>query len=1684
MRGSAWSEELAAAITVERYKIGTGLVPAAANLPFGVMYTTAANPCYLDGVQPAGQVKADVALANFGMAAGCSDFSAATPAAASKGFLFRWSNSADPLVFGEYLKLTIPIRQLTGEADNLTGGISWNSVAFTATESDDDELLSSEPLKVGLKMIDPSTTAAIGDYVWLDGNANGRQDAGETKLAGVVVSLYNGAGQPVTQTVIIGGVPTQIPVTAITDVNGYYCFPGLTPNTTYNVRLESLTNFGNGGNLSTYSLTTPNTVADDVDSDATLGTLPGSPVTPRPQISSPTLGAGTQTKTYDFGFVCPGSINGYAWMDTDKEGDQDNSEMALSGITVTLRDATTNAAVGVSVMTNAGGNFTLSNVPAGNYYVEFTTFPGTKVPTNKDLTGNDNNDSDVNANGRTDVFTLSACDFLKFDLGLKDVPTNPASICGTAWDDLNKNGTFEASEPGMANVTVQLLSSTGFVLNTTVTDLNGDYCFTNLDPNVGYQVAFVPPAITIMFSAVGPDQDVDLMTGVTTATYTPTNDQIINDVDAGFMGPVSIGNLVWNDVNDNGLYENTEATFSGITVNLIASDGTTVLATTTTDANGRYLFKNLMAGNYFVETGVPTGGFRSSTDITSTPTPNSLDSDDNGVGKSGTGLVRSTLITLTNTGGTSGDANWTEADAGVLINGCVDPAVNQKAYYTVDFSFVCASAGTGSSVNICPDATTTIDLFAQLTGEDTGGIWTADAANPSGGTFNAAAGTFNPTGASGGAYNFTYTFAASASCPVRTATVTINVTQITLSTVGTNATICIPANGAIVLTVTGATGPNTYDWSNDGPESPDNDLKDLSAVAAGTYTVTVTDANGCTATTSATITGPAGPSLTATPTPAACPGSASGSIDLTPTGAAPFTYAWSNMATTQDISGLLAGSYTVTVTDAGSCVSTISATITANANPVSANAVPTAATTCIPSNGSIDLTVTGGVAVITYLWSNLAITQDLSNLATGSYTVTVTDGNGCIATTSATITGPAGPSLTATPTPAACPGSASGSINLTPTGSAPFTYVWSNMAISQDISGLLAGAYTVTVTDAGACVSTISATITENANPVSLSLVPTASSACSPSNGSIDQTVTGGVAVITYIWSNLATTQDLSNLAPGMYAVTTTDGNGCSATGSATVGGPTQPSVSLTPSPVLCFGGNTGGIVSVVSPGSSSGPYTYVWSNMANTANLTGLFAGTYTVTITDAGGCTATNSTTVTQPSAALGTSITVATTDCVNGNVDLTVTGGTPAYTYLWSTGAMTQDIAVPAPGTYTVTVTDANLCTKTASATYGGCDKGDLVDTYGTTNANSGASHVIVSGIKIGATVDAEADGQPSPLADGDGADEDGFVPTAPANMLVAGQTTTINIPLMNMTGVAAKLTMYFDWNNDGDIADLNEMYSVSVPDNATTVALPVAVPANAVLNTNLGTRIRLTTSATMAPTGFAPDGEVEDYLIQVMGFDYGDLADGGAGTSTGNYNTTTTDNGPSHKIIPTLKLGASVDAEANGQPSANADGDDSTTAPATDDENGVTLPMFVTGIASNVDFTLMNMTGSDAKLTLFIDWNKDGDFLDAGEMFSTTVANLATTASISVTPPLTAVLNMNLGVRVRLSTDATASMLPTGPAPDGEVEDYVTMVMGFDYGDLYDPSVGTGTAPTGTPANYQYDQCRQWRASTKS
>ncbi|GIV33136.1 MAG: hypothetical protein KatS3mg031_0671 [Chitinophagales bacterium] len=503
-------------------------------------------------------------------------------------------------------------------------------------------------------------------------------------------------------------------------------------------------------------------------------------------------------------------------------------------------------------------------------------------------------------------------------------------------------------------------------------------------------------------------------------------------------------------------------------------------------------------------------------------------------------------------------------------------------------------------------------------------------------------------------------------------------------------------DGEIDVSVGGGTPPFSYLWST-GATS-----QDLSSLSIGTYTVTVTDANNCSATLSRTITEPAVLSASALPAHVSCNGGSNGSIDLTVAGGTmPYVYSWSNGATSEDLTGLSVGNYTVTVTDANGCTALSGATITQPA-VLSVNAVKTDVSCFGGNDGAVVLTVTGGTAPYSYNWSTGAITQNITGLVTGTYSVTVTDALGCTATASRTVAQP--PLLISTITAAnvSCYGGSDGSvIHLAVSGgTSPYTYLWSNGATTQNINGLSASTYRVTITDAKNCVRIDSVEITEPPL-LSASRAWVNVSCYGGSDGSVDLSVTGGTMPYTYSWSNSATTEDISGLSVGTYTVTVTDDKGCTAVAIATITQPAALSVSSTEVAVSCFGGNNGSIDLTVSGGTI--PYTYAWSNGAATQDISGLSAGTYTVSVNDAKGCSLTESFSITQPpllSAIPGPIVHVSCNGFTDGSIGLTVTGGTMAYSYLWSNGATTQNISGLGVGSYSVTVTDAQSCTVSAS------------------------------------------------------------------------------------------------------------------------------------------------------------------------------------------------------------------------------------------------------------------------------------------------------------------------------------------------------------------------------------------------
>ena len=284
------------------------------------------------------------------------------------------------------------------------------------------------------------------------------------------------------------------------------------------------------------------------------------------------------------------------------------------------------------------------------------------------------------------------------------------------------------------------------------------------------------------------------------------------------------------------------------------------------------------------------------------------------------------------------------------------------------------------------------------------------------------------------------------------------------------------------------------------------------------------------------------------------------------------------------------------------------------------------------NNGTATATPTGNSDPVSYLWSNGATTQTISGLSAGTYTVTITETPTCTATASYTVTEPPVMDVTCSSTDATTNGGSDGTASVTASGGTPpYTYLWNTGATTSSISGLVAGTYSVTVTDAKGCTAECSTTVNEPGCNLSASADGTPVSCNDGSDGTATATPTGNNGAVTYLWSNGATTQSISGLSAGTYTVTITDAVNCTAIASYTVTEPPVMDVTCSSTDVTTNGGSDG-TASVTASGGTP-PYTYLWNTGATTSSISGLTAGTYTVTVTDAKGCTAECSTTVNEP-------------------------------------------------------------------------------------------------------------------------------------------------------------------------------------------------------------------------------------------------------------------------------------------------------------------------------------------------------------------------------------------------------------------------------------------------------------------
>ncbi len=498
------------------------------------------------------------------------------------------------------------------------------------------------------------------------------------------------------------------------------------------------------------------------------------------------------------------------------------------------------------------------------------------------------------------------------------------------------------------------------------------------------------------------------------------------------------------------------------------------------------------------------------------------------------------------------------------------------------------------------------------------------------------------------------------------------------------------------VTVEASQGVAPYEYSLDGGSYQGSGT--FTALAAGAHTVTVRDAALSSIIVSVIINQPAiAFAATTVVTNVACFGEATGSVVLTVTGGtAPFTFLWNNGAITGDLSGLSAGNYSVVITDANGCTTNTSLDVTEPASALGGTAVVTSTPCSGGATGAVDLTVSGGTAPYSFSWSNGDTSEDLINVAAGSYTVTITDANGCTTTTDVLVAGLIG---TISVKNISCNGLTDGSIDVTVTGGAtPYSFLWDNGAVSEDLSGLTAGDYSVTITDAGGCNISLSGTITEP--PVLNVTVTVDDIICSgTATGSAHLTVTGGTGPYTYLWTNGQTSRDLTDVVAGDYSVTITDASGCTSVAMATI---TQPAVALTASvssqsEISCYGAADGLVTFTASGGAAPYEYSLNGGAFQTSASFSGLDANTYTVTVRDINFCTDEVSVTLSNPAVlTLDFSKTDASCPAVaDGSITLSIAGGTQPYNVYWADGTITLKREDLLAGPYRVGVTDHNGC-----------------------------------------------------------------------------------------------------------------------------------------------------------------------------------------------------------------------------------------------------------------------------------------------------------------------------------------------------------------------------------------------------
>ncbi len=512
---------------------------------------------------------------------------------------------------------------------------------------------------------------------------------------------------------------------------------------------------------------------------------------------------------------------------------------------------------------------------------------------------------------------------------------------------------------------------------------------------------------------------------------------------------------------------------------------------------------------------------------------------------------------------------------------------------------------------------------------------------------------------------------------------------------------CVGNNdGQINVMPLGGTPPYSFQWNN-GDTQPQ-----ISALEAGDYSFDLIDGNGCELNNVLfTINDPTPLSLQIEEqTDPACFGTTTGAIRVNAQGGrSPYQYFWSNGVLGFENSELLAGDYIVTVIDALGCdlVQTISLQepdildYTVNLSTPTCNGI---------ADGALSVTPSGGTAPYTISWNTGMADLSLDNLFSGNYAFTLIDFNGCTLESGLIeLQAPTVLSLTAATTqPATCQGLADGTIDLTVVGGTlPYQFEWEDGPVTEDRTNLSAGSYTLTITDANGCSEMIGPVPIENADTLSLQVDELTGASCAEtSDGLLFVSPQGGEAPYNLNWNLGTDSEDLIELSGGSYYATITDNRGCFATSDTFVITAPEPiEISLQTLETLRCNGEAEGSIDVTVSG-GNGDYHYTWTNGRTTEDLSDLEAGVYQVTVVDPLGCFGTSAPfSLTEPEKLQLELMAVEAAGCLNPNsgaASVQVSGGSPAYAYLWSNGSMAPDINGQSSGTYQLTVTDNEGCT----------------------------------------------------------------------------------------------------------------------------------------------------------------------------------------------------------------------------------------------------------------------------------------------------------------------------------------------------------------------------------------------------